>query len=208
MGRGLRKICGRAAPSEGQKQGLSWAYVFRKNFGNQARQARFLLDLARTGGLEGLSQVIAEAASVNQKAPPSIYALRQYKAAVTIPPWKQGSRVAGTPGGYRDRRATPPRPEDQPVRLSRRGRNLARGTTSRRCPRRGSLCAGGRSAPQSPLRRQRPLHERRVPRDERPYPNRHQLPRRTNLGRPAHHLAARSRAWGQAVGPRPGCRGD
>ena len=176
--------------------------MLRKNFENQAHQARFLPDLARTGGLEGISQVIAEAASVSQKAPPNIYALRQYKATVTIPPWKQGSRVAGTPGGYRDRRATTPRPEDQPVRLPSRGRHLARGTASRRCPRRGSLCAGNRPTAESPLRRQRPIHERRVAGHQRPHPNRHQLPRRTDMGRPAHHLAARSRTRDQTVGPR------
>ena len=33
---------------------------------------------------------------------------------VTIPPWKQGSRVLGTARGYRACCATPPRSEDQP----------------------------------------------------------------------------------------------
>ena len=46
--------------------------MFRKNFGNQALGTLIWPDLARTGGLEGLSQVIAEAASVNQEAPPNM----------------------------------------------------------------------------------------------------------------------------------------
>ena len=67
-----RKISCRAAPSESQKPRLSCYDVARKNFGNQALRTLIGPDLAGTGDWEGISQVIAEAASVNQEAPPSM----------------------------------------------------------------------------------------------------------------------------------------
>ena len=68
----LRKISCAEAPSEGQKPRLSWDDAAGRNLRNQKRRMLTWLDFGCTPYGEGISQVIAEAASVYQEAPPSM----------------------------------------------------------------------------------------------------------------------------------------
>ena len=68
----LRKISCAEAPPEDRKPRLSWDDVARRNLGNQERRRLTWPDSRCTPYGEGVSQVSAEAASVNQEAPPSM----------------------------------------------------------------------------------------------------------------------------------------
>ena len=172
----------------------------RKKFRKSGVRNADVAGFGSYSGCGGFSEFNPETASVGQPTPLiAIYALRRYRGRVTVPLDNRGFPRRGHIPRLPCLLCHPAAASRQPLRILGRGGTWPEGPLAVDAPAEARFALEVGQRLKAPLRGQRPVHERRVPSDERPHADRHQPARRQNMGRPAHHLPTRSRITGKAV---------